>query len=168
MDDTLKVQYTEPQQVTVDNFESMMEKLLQWSLPETRGDPTKVVTLPTIQEEEEDPTVQVTQLPKTTQLTRKETNQINNFLRRCLEPHSSLTKPRLPPTLSRDINHNNVRFKYSFNNSAYNPCSYNSCALQCSIACKKSICKTPQAPNSKSKKQFRALSPRCHVLTPFG
>lgn len=162
MDDTLKVQYTEPQQVTVDNFESMMEKVLRWSLPEPQGDPTKVVTLPTIQEEE-DPSVQITQISETTQLTKQETNQINNFLQRCLEPHSILTNGRLYQSLSRAINHKNVRSKYQSSN-----CAYNSCALQSPIACKKPICKTPHSPNPKSNKQFRALIPGDHVLTPFG
>jgi hypothetical protein len=59
MEGTLKVQCTESQQVTVENFEAMMQKLLQWSMAETQGDPTQVVTLPPILEEEE-PTEQLT------------------------------------------------------------------------------------------------------------
>ncbi|KAJ5149424.1 hypothetical protein N7448_001002 [Penicillium atrosanguineum] len=163
MDGTLKIQYTEPQQITVDNFESMMKKLLQWNLPETQGDPTKVVTLPTIQEEEEDPTVQVTQISKTAQLTKQEITQINNFLQRCLEPRSSLTNPWLYKSLSRNINHNNVRSKYTFYNWAYNPC-----ALPSPIACKKIVCKKPQSPKPKPIKRFWALDSGDHVLTSFG
>ncbi|KAJ6108018.1 hypothetical protein N7523_009341 [Penicillium sp. IBT 18751x] len=150
MDGTLRVQYTEPKQVTVKNFESMMEKLLQWSLPEIQGDPTKVVTLPTIQEEEEDSTEQDIEISKITQLTRQEMNQISTSLQRCLKSHSNFTRAFLYQPISRNTNHNNVRSKYSFSKCAYNPCAYNFCMLQRPIACKRNICKTPRSPKPKS------------------
>lgn len=54
MDGKLKLQYTELQQVTTSNFEEMIGSLLKWSLPTIDGDTTDVVTLPTIQEEDEE------------------------------------------------------------------------------------------------------------------
>ncbi|KAJ5665696.1 uncharacterized protein N7477_008144 [Penicillium maclennaniae] len=162
MDGTLRIQYTEPRQVTVNNFESMMEKLLQWSLPEIQGDPTKVVTLPTIQEEEEDSTEQDIQLPRITRLTRQEMNQLNTFLQRCLKSQSNFTHACLYQPFSRNTNHNNVRSKYFFSK-----CAYNSCMLQRPIACKRNICKTPHSPKPKPNSNFRVLSPDDHLLTPF-
>lgn len=66
----------------------MMEKLLQWALPETQGDPTQIVTLPIIREEEEDPTVVATRTTKIAPFTKEETAQINDFLQRCLRKES--------------------------------------------------------------------------------
>lgn len=54
MDGKLKVQYTELQQVTTSNFEEMIGSLLKWSLPTIDGNTTDVMTLPTIQEEDEE------------------------------------------------------------------------------------------------------------------
>jgi hypothetical protein len=66
----------------------MMEKLLQWALPEIQGDSTQIVTLPTIQEEEEYPPVVATKTKKIKPLTKEETAQINDFLQRCLQRNS--------------------------------------------------------------------------------
>lgn len=54
MDGKLKVQFTEPQQVTPFNFEEMMQSLLGWSMPIINGETTSVVTMPTIPEENEE------------------------------------------------------------------------------------------------------------------
>lgn len=69
MEDSLKIQYTEPRQVTVDNFETMMEKMLQWNMAETQGDPASVVTLPSITEEEEPVSTETTKSLSTQQST---------------------------------------------------------------------------------------------------
>ena len=52
-DDTLHVNYTEPQQFTPDNCVEMMRSVLKWAMPVMKGDTTKVCPgIPTILEED--------------------------------------------------------------------------------------------------------------------
>jgi hypothetical protein len=134
MEGTLKVQCTESQQVTVENFEAMMQKLLQWSMAETQGDPTQVVTLPPILEEEE----------PTEQLTNTNTNHERLI-------HDILDKPQYsrhyinPPTR----NHHRPQF---------HSCAFNSCAVRCPITDKKSINKKPNFPRKNEWSYHRCIS----------
>ncbi|KAJ5191090.1 uncharacterized protein N7498_010075 [Penicillium cinerascens] len=116
MDDSLKIQYTEPQQVTTENFEPMMERLLQWNMAETQGDPTRVVTLPPILEEEgEDPTVPPTTTPKAMQSNNQ---QPIHIMHACHKQRYS--KPYLYESFTRS----------GVGRSKFHNCAFNSCALR--------------------------------------
>lgn len=114
MDGSLKIQYTEPQQVTAENFESMMEKLLQWNMAETQGDPTQVVTLPPILEEEEDLAVLAT---KPTKAMQSNDQQTIHILHACHKQRYS--RPYLYESSTRS----------DVNRSKFHNCAFNSCAL---------------------------------------
>jgi hypothetical protein len=96
----------------------MMQKLLQWSMAETQGDPTQVVTLPPILEEEE---------PE--QLTNNHERPIYDILDK---PQHSRPYTN-PPT-----NHHRPQF---------HSCAFNSCAVRWPITDKKRI-KKPQKPKT--------------------
>ena len=114
MDGSLKIQYTEPQQVTVENFEPMMEKLLQWNMAETQGDPTQVVTLPPILEEEEDLAVLATTTTKAMQSNNQQTIHIL---------HAYHEQRYLRPYLYESSTRSGV------DRSKFHNCAFNSCAL---------------------------------------
>ncbi|KAJ5570457.1 uncharacterized protein N7459_009887 [Penicillium hispanicum] len=53
-DGTLRIQYTEVQRITTENFDEKMMQLLRWALPAMHADTTDIVTLPAIEEGEEE------------------------------------------------------------------------------------------------------------------
>jgi hypothetical protein len=55
----LHLHFTMLQQFTKDNFQTMMEATLRWAFPITRGQAAKIVTLPDINEEDEEKVVEV-------------------------------------------------------------------------------------------------------------
>lgn len=114
MDGSLKIQYTEPQQVTAENFEPMMEKLLQWNMAETQGDPTRVATLPPILEEED-----LTVLPtKTAKAMQSNNQQTIHILHACHKQRCS--RPYLYESSTRG----------GVDRSKFHNCAFNSCALR--------------------------------------
>lgn len=111
MDGKLKVQYTELQQVTTSNFEEMIGSLLKWSLPTIDGDTTDVVTLPTIEEEDEEDDV-VSSPTKTVEKAQNPTkNQVNECTLRLL-PDASAT------AASHSHPHGNCAVQLNSNNSS--------------------------------------------------
>lgn len=90
-DGKLKVQYTELQQVTTSNFEDMIGSLLKWSLPTIDGDTTDVVTLPIIEEEDEEADDIVTSPPKTKEKAQNPTKKQPDECALRLLPDASVT-----------------------------------------------------------------------------
>lgn len=96
-DGKLKVQYTELQQATTSNFEDMIGSLLKWSLPTIDGDTTDVVTLPVIEEEDEEADNIVVSPPKTIEKAQNHTkNQLDECGQRLLPDASVTAASHLP------------------------------------------------------------------------
>lgn len=95
-DGKLKVQYTELQQVTTSNFEDMIGSLLKWSMPTMDGVTTDVVTLPIIEEGDEEADDIVTSPPKTIEKTQSPTKKQDDECTLRLLPDAGATAIPLP------------------------------------------------------------------------